>query len=107
VAKIENIRVVGQTMAYVHATVDGVACDATYDRDEPVVRATAHPSPVVMRGADVPAEIVDALNEARALARSVGVTDEERRTPPPGLVARSPEQLDVLPDPHFLNRGIG
>jgi hypothetical protein len=100
--KIESIRIVGSSLAYVTCMVDGRACDAHIESGEPVVRATAHPSPVVLRGAQVPAEIVSALVEAGARTKSQGLTEEELHNPPPGVVTRQPRE--ELTDPHFFSR---
>jgi hypothetical protein len=98
--KVDDIRVEGETLAFVTCTLDGVRCDAREERVgytdayEPVVRETRHPSSVVCRGADVPAEIVSALTEAQALSRSVGVPAEEC----------GKHRIQVVEDPHFLAR---
>lgn len=66
---VEDIKIVGGHLAFVQATIDGVACDAEFERDEPVVRTTRG-LVVVVRGTAVPTAIVEAITKARELARS-------------------------------------
>lgn len=94
--QIDDIRVVGGSLAFVTFTLDGMPCEARTEGGDPVIRRTAHPSPIVLRGSDVPEPIRAALSEAAALSRELSVLTAEE------VAALPPRVSVVLPDPHFL-----
>lgn len=62
--KVTDVQIFGSALASVTCRIDDVACDAMVSHGVPEVWTT-HPQQLVAKGAEVPAEIVEALEEAR------------------------------------------
>lgn len=96
--KITDITAEAGHLPHVTCRIDGVLCDVQRSGEEYEVAEVRHPSPVVLRGDAVPAELRAAYEAcAEEAARNATATDEDRER----CAGAGPH---FVGGPHFLGR---